>query len=295
MTFSPPSSDTPSSLAEGDTPATATATPDRSPRRVRHPLKFRVVEVRRVRHPTPHLVRVTFGGSDLDGFSSLGFDDHVKLFFPDPATGELVLPTLGPDGSPVFPHPRPLARDYTPLRYNAAARTLDIDFAVHDAGPATNWAVQARPGQRIGIGGPKGSFLIPTDFDGHLLVGDDTSLPAISRRLGELSDETRAIVVAEVDSEADRVALESEAQLKVVWVYRHGAPAGNPSGLLTVVRALQLPPGDVFAWVGAESATARALHTHLVQERGWNPKWIKASGYWRRGSAGAHDKVGSGD
>ena len=295
MTFSPSSAEPSFPAAEGEAPVAAAPAPDRTPRRVRHPLKFRVVEVRRVRHLTPHLVRVTFGGSDLDGFSSLGFDDHVKLFFPDAATGELVLPTLGPDGSPVFPHPRPLARDYTPLRYNAAARTLDIDFAVHDAGPATNWAVQAAPGQRIGIGGPKGSFLIPTDFDGHLLVGDDTALPAIGRRLHELANDTRALVVAEVDSEADRVALDSDAHLKVVWVYRHGAPAGNPSGLLAAVRALQLPPGEVFAWVGAESAVARALHTHLVQERGLNPKWVKASGYWRRGSAGTHDKVGTGD
>ncbi|MES2182975.1 MAG: siderophore-interacting protein [Pseudomonadota bacterium] len=266
-------------------------TPDRTPRRVRHPLQFRVVEVQRVRHVTPHLVRVTFGGSDLDGFASLGFDDHVKLVFPDPATGVLALPTLGPDGL-VFPGPRPLMRDYTPLRYNAAARALDIDFAVHDAGPATNWAVQAAPGQRIGIGGPKGSFILSTDFDGHLLIGDDTALPAIARRLRELPDSTRAFVIAEVEGEADQVAMESDAEARIVWVHRNGAPAGDSALLLAAVRALQLPPGDLHAWVAAESAVARALHGHLVQERGWNPKWVKAAGYWRRGSAGAHDKVG---
>jgi NADPH-dependent ferric siderophore reductase len=278
-------------MTTATTEADNLATPDRSPRRVRHELRFRVVEVRRVRHVTPHLVRVTLGGSDLDGFVSHGFDDHVKLVFPDPATGELSAPTPSPDGL-VFANPRPLMRDYTPLRYNAAARSLDIDFAVHDAGPATDWAVKARVGDRLGMGGPKGSFIVPTDFDAHLLIGDDTALPAIARRLRELPDDAQALVIAEVDSEDDQVALESEAQVMVVWVHRRGVTAGDAGLLMAAVGALKLPPGDIHAWVAAESAVAKALYAHLVKKRMLNPKWVKASGYWRQGSAGTHDKIG---
>ena len=140
------------------------------------------------------MVRITLAG-DLEGFTSLGFDDHVKLFFPDG--------TKNADGTPNM-----LGRDFTPRRYDPAANTLEIDFAIHDAGPATRWAAQAKPGDALALGGPRGSFIIPTTFDWHLLIGDETALPAISRRLAELPAGTRAVVLVEVDGAGrrDRVA-----------------------------------------------------------------------------------------
>ena len=41
--------------------------PDRTPHRVRHPLRFRALQVRTVQRITPHLVRVTLGGDALEG------------------------------------------------------------------------------------------------------------------------------------------------------------------------------------------------------------------------------------
>ena len=104
--------------------------------RVRHALRMRRLQVSRVRQLTPHMVRVTLVGPDLDGFVSAAPDDHVKLFFPV-ADGALNLPTLGPEG-PVYPEGvEPSAsRDYTPRRYDAAAGELDIDFVLHGEGPA---------------------------------------------------------------------------------------------------------------------------------------------------------------
>ena len=160
----------------------------RTPRRVRHEPRRRRLKVERVDKIAAHMIRVTLGG-DLEGFTSLGFDDHIKLFFPDGPAGA--------DGEPPT-----ASRDYTPRRYDPAANTLDIEFVLHDAGPATRWAEQARAGSRSQIGGPRGSFIIPTNFDWHLLIGDDTALPAIARRLAELPAGTRAVVLAEVDGPA---------------------------------------------------------------------------------------------
>jgi NADPH-dependent ferric siderophore reductase len=75
-------------------PAAATQ-PDRTPKRVRHTLRFRALEVIKTERITPHLLRLTVGGDELADFVSPGFDDHVKLFFPD-ANGVLSLPTAGP-------------------------------------------------------------------------------------------------------------------------------------------------------------------------------------------------------
>ena len=266
----------------------ATDPPDFMAQRVRHPLRFRTLDVRDVRRITPHLVRVTLGGDDLEGFASPGFDDHVKLFFPDPVTGVLVLPTIGPDG-PIWPEgAKPVMRDYTPRRFDAAARTLEIDFALHLAGPATLWAEQASPGQRLGVGGPKGSLMVPTGFDWHLLMGDDTALPAISRRLAELPAGARAEILLEVDGPGDHIAFESAAEIEVVWVHRDSAVAGSLP-LLDALRRMRMPTGFFHAWIGCESAQAKALRAYLVTECLASPKWIRASGYWRKGSAATHD------
>jgi len=99
--------------------------PDLAPYRVRHNLKFRMLQVLRVQTLTPHLIRVTFTGDDLDDFESASFDDHIKVFFPAPGTDQLSLPTSGPDGL-IFPGgERPVMRDFTPRRFDRAAREFD--------------------------------------------------------------------------------------------------------------------------------------------------------------------------
>jgi NADPH-dependent ferric siderophore reductase len=249
---------------------TTTTTP-RAARRVRHELRFRLLEVLRVARPSPHLRRVTLGGAALAGFASLGFDDHVKLFFPAPGAAEPVLPTAGPNG-PVYPEgERPAARDYTPRRFTATE--LEIDFVLHGEGPAATWAAQAAPGQRIGVGGPRGSFILPEDYDWYLMVGDETALPAIARRLAELQP------------------LPSAAAVSVTWLHRDGAAPGQPDALAAALRALPLPPGEGHAWVAAESAVARALRAVLVEGRGLDKGAVKAAGYWKHGAPGSHEPV----
>lgn len=253
--------------------------------RVRHPLRFRLLEVSRVDRVSPHMQRVTLKGDALDGFVSAGFDDHVKVFFPDPLTGEIVPPALG-DNGPVWPEgQRPVMRDYTPRQFDPVNQTLQIDFALHlPGGPATQWAEQARVGQRLGIGGPKGSFIVPTGFDWHLLVGDDTGLPAISRRLAELPAGARAEVLIEVESHADHIPLPSLANVHVVWVHRRESQT-----LLNALGRMRMLGGTFFSWVACESAQAKALHAFLIGECGANPKWVRASGYWREGSTASHE------
>jgi NADPH-dependent ferric siderophore reductase len=264
---------------------------DRLPQRLRHETRLRRLTVLATERLTPHMLRVTLGGEDLRGFASPGFGDHVKLFFPLPGQDASVLPVQGPDGI-LFPGPdRPAARDYTPRRHDAAANTLQIDFALHEAGPATAWAQQVALGQTLLMGGPRGSLMLPLAFDWHLLVGDDTALPAIARRLEELPPGHHAVVIAEVDGKEDEIAFRSAAEVTVRWVHRHPAPAGDAAALLAALEDTPFPPGEFQAWVACESGVARALRQALVERKGANPRWLRAAGYWQRGAAGVHETL----
>lgn len=232
---------------------------------------------------SPHMLRLTLTG-DLSGFQSLGFDDHVKLFFPDPVTG-----SYEPhDGA------KPLARDYTPRRFDVASGILVLDFALHgvaegQAGPATTWANHAVIGDRLVIGGPRGSSVLPVDFGLHLLIGDDTALPAIGRRLDELRAGARALVLVEVGSPEDCLILTSKADVTTHWLFRDPAHGGRD--LLSAVVGLRLPDRDVLAWVAGEAQQTRLIRDELLVRHGLDPQWVKASGYWQRGEAGTHTRI----
>ena len=148
------------------TPATADLADPLAVQRVRHALKGRHVQVVRRTQVSPGFVRLTLAGPDLADFVSAGFDDHVKLILPAPGQERASLPQLV-DGRPQFTGPRPVLRDYTPAHSDAAQGSLDIEVALHDAGPASDWAAAVQVGQWAGIAGPRGSLVIPVGFDWH--------------------------------------------------------------------------------------------------------------------------------
>lgn len=266
------------------------STADRMPKRHRHTVRLRHLTVLRVEKLSRSMVRVTLGGPELEGFVSLGFDDHVKMFFTAAGESAPHLPTVGPDGLEMPENgPRPIARDYTPRRYDAAKGELQIDFALHERGPASDWARNAAPGQSAWVAGPRGSFEVPFTFDWHLLMADETGLPALARRLEELPAGTRALALIEVDGKADEIALKTVGDVEIIWAHRNGSAAGEAQVLVDTLKNKSLPDGGFAAWVGCESQIAKQLRRVLVDERGANPKWVRASGYWRRGATGVHD------
>jgi NADPH-dependent ferric siderophore reductase len=166
-------------------------------------------------------------------------------------------------------------RDYTPRRYDAASGELDIDFVLHGDGPAATWAAQAEVGQFLHIAGPRGSMIVPDMFDSYLLIGDETALPAIARRLEELAANRRALVVVEIEDDAERQTFVSKAQVEVIWVVR------GQQDVLDVTRQLKLPEGSLYAWVATESSLSRKVRRVLLDEFKLDEAAVKAAGYWR--------------
>lgn len=250
--------------------------------RVRHEVRMRRTTVSHVETIAPKMRRITVTSDELRGFTSLGFDDHVKLIFPG-ADGEL---NFAPPGSEAASER--VMRDFTPRRFDAAAGELVIDFVIHDEGPATRWAADAKVGSILGVGGPRGSSIISTEGIGlHLLIGDETALPAIARRLEELPASTNAMVVVEVEPGL-QLPLSSRANLQVVWVPRTDPDALIGECLLGALDDLPIMKEGCFAWAATETQAARAIRRYLIEGRGFDKRWVKAAGYWQRGAVGSH-------
>ena len=242
--------------------------------RVRHELRRRRLTVLRVERIAPILTRVVLGGAELEGFTSLGFDDHVKLVFPARDGGE------------------PTMRDFTPRRYDAAKGELVIDFFVHESGPAAEWSREVKAGDALTVAGPKGSAVIaPEGIGTHVLIGDETAVPALARRLEELPDGASVVVFVESDTASPWLELPRAEQANVHWIARESRGEAPATALMDALRRFGELPPRAFFWIAAESRTARALRKHLREERGIDLAWIKASGYWQRGAVGAHESI----
>jgi len=160
---------------------------------------------------------------------------------------------------------------------------------VHGNGPAITWAREAIPGTKIGIGGPRASFVLRGEFDWYLLVGDETALPAIGRQIENLSEDRTVIALIEIEDKAERQNFSTNSNVKVHWLERDGIAVGISGLLFNAVSQLTLPEGDGYIFVAGEAQVSKAIRNYIISERGHNPDWIKAAGYWHLGEADFYD------
>jgi NADPH-dependent ferric siderophore reductase len=233
---------------------------------------------------TPSLRRVWFESDDLSAFRDSGFTDrYVKLVFlkegvdyPEPLDVRALRGVLPPEDMPSI-------RTYTALFPDIEAGTLAIDFVIHgDEGIAGPWAASAASGDRLMVNGPGGAYRPEPSADWHLLVGDESALPAITAALEALPDDAVVRVLALVDSPVHEVDLPLPPQSEITWVHRDGASENGP--LEAAVRGMDWLPGRVHAFVHGEAQeTMHGIRPYLLKERGLPRNDVSISGYWRRG------------
>ncbi|MBW4702669.1 siderophore-interacting protein [Micromonospora sp. RL09-050-HVF-A] len=237
----------------------------------------------RVGRPTPHLVRLVLGGEELVGLPVGEFTDHyVKLVFP-PEGVDLPRPLDLTAIKRELPREQwPRLRAYTVRAWDAAAGELTIDVVHHgDEGLAGPWAARLRPGDEVLFTGPGGAYAPDPTADWHLLVGDESALPAIGAALERLPEGAPAVVLVEIADPADEQSLPSPGAVALTWLHRAGRPVGE--ALVAAVRELEFPPGRVHAFVHGEATFVKELRRLLRVERSVPREALSISGYWRRG------------
>ncbi|WP_434589804.1 siderophore-interacting protein [Streptomyces sp. A5-4] len=261
------------------------------------PFRLFGLTVLRTRRPSPSLVRVVFGGDELEDFASGDRDQSLSLFLPHPGQDEPVLPSFDdenwfasyralPEGV------RAVMRSYTARQQRRTAvgtAEVDIDFALHeDGGPACRWATDTEPGDRVMVLGPAVEdntgvrFRPPRDTDWVLIRADETALPAAAAALKWLPAGAKAKVWIEVQHTEDRLELATDADADITWlVWDEAAPSALEA--IGAVPAAGLPAGTPYAWIAGEASSVRALRRYLVRERAFDRKRVTFVGYWRRG------------
>jgi NADPH-dependent ferric siderophore reductase len=225
---------------------------------------------------TPALIRVVLGGPGLAEFAMpTDTDAYVNV----------AIPPAGAPYGPVFDpavvrdeYPRelqPARRRYTVRRWQDDR--LSLDFVVHgDSGVAGPWAAQAQPGDVLVFTGPGSGYRPSASADWHLLVGDESALPAIAATLEVLPAGARAVVRLLCDGPDCELSLASAADVDLRWLHR------GTDDLVESVRGLDLPAGQGHAFVHGEADEIRALRRHLLTDRGLTRADMSCSPYWRR-------------
>jgi NADPH-dependent ferric siderophore reductase len=128
---------------------------------------------------------------------------------------------------------------------------------------------------------PNGGYRPDPAADWHLLVGDESALPAIAASLEAVPTDALAVVRLVCDGPDHELALASSGRLDVAWLHRSGAPE-DADLLPTAIRDLPFPRGRVHAFVHGEAAEIRDIRRYLLLDRGLTRADMSCSPYWRR-------------
>lgn len=202
------------------------------------------------------LVRFTFTGSEVSQMATYAPDQRVKLFFSEGGGSLDSLFEIAkldeydwysayralPDAE------RPSARTYTIRALRQEQAEVDVEFVLHgDNGPASRWAMHARPGDRLAMTAPMASaegpklgyeWKPPQGVRRILIIADETALPAAAGILETLDDlplKPRVEALFEVPHSDDVQPLPQAAKLR--WLARDAEPNCQHGELL--LRALR--------------------------------------------------------
>ena len=215
------------------------------------------VEVRQVRQIGANFQRITFGGPCLADFGVQGrqTDDlRIKVVLPSRTADGTALPLPDFDCSrsgwyqewlQQDPALRGAMRTYTvrSARCSGPEPEIDVDFVLHFddsgvGGPASSWAAEAKPGDRVCIIGPNAANCTTAEAYGGiewrpglarhvLLAGDETAVPAITAILEALPADVTGYALLEVPDAADIQPVHTASSVGVRWLPREGRPHGT--------------------------------------------------------------------
>lgn len=254
-----------------------------SDRPARPPRPQHVLSVVSRERLSPHLVRIRARGADLASFRESPYTDaYVKITFAKPELGLEPPYDLAALRETLAPADLPVTRTYTVRAVDGDE--LTIDFVVHgDEGLAGPWAARAEPGERLVVSSPGGGYAPDPTADWHLLVGDESALPAIGAALEALAPDAVGAAFLEVQGPDEQLTLRAPEGIAITWVHRGDAPAGATPALAEAVAQWHPLPGRGQVFAHGEREAMKALRDIVFGRWGLERTQVSLSGYWAYG------------
>lgn len=247
----------------------------------RAPPPFRRVSVVTVEAINPRLMRITFGGPELDGLIVTEPGSSIRLLIPTIAANELVIPTWRGNEF-LLPHDvKPAIRTFTPSMVGASSNQLVLDVVLHGRGAASEWAAGVHIGDPAAVSGPGRGYTVDHTASGYLIGGDESAIPAIRQLLRAVPPSIPTRVLIEVTALDARIDLPHSENTTIAWLtLAPHAPPGN--ALADALIAAQVAAAD-RVWVAGEAAAVQRVRKHLFTEVGFPRGNATIRGYWKQG------------
>jgi NADPH-dependent ferric siderophore reductase len=217
---------------------------------------------------TPRTRRITFEG--LITVDTRNPASYLSLYFSDPEAEWSERDSAG----------EPSKRTYTPRYIRPECDSITIDFVLHGAGRAAEWAQTAHAGDVIWASCITGGYQIPTELEHLVLVGDDTALPAIGTILEAIPTNTRTTVIIEIIDEDDERGPSDSVACDPIWLHRGTDVTDVGDQMLNLVRSIAVPP-TAHWWLAGEREAIRSVRDLLVTSRSVPRDHISVAAYWR--------------
>ena len=163
---------------------------------------------------------------------------------------------------------------------HGANRDAD-DVYIHQQGVASDWAAQAQVGDKLIVGGPRGSLVVPTDYAFQLYVCDETGLPAFARRQRDARAQALHLY-AFTDEATGRDYLADTADVTTNWLGSGQMQKAQFSQLITRLDQIAIPTEDYFIWLTGEGEFVKALSDYFTSQRGLDSDFVRAVAYWHQ-------------
>jgi len=237
----------------------------------------RLLKVSKAWYLTPNMIRVTFSGPELEGFPEGREGGNCKLMIPEP--GE----SVDSFSTRLLKGPAPQRRTYTVRHYRIESQELDIDFVAHgDKGPASRWAINAKPGDFLGFQGPSAPKVTHFNADFYLIAADPSAIPMAAVTLESMPQDAVGVAVFEVTSEEDRQIIDAPDGIAIHWLV-HPDPHSASLQQEDFIRSLDWPKGRVQTCIAGESGLIRRLRAFINKDMGLPRDDVYISGYWKIG------------
>lgn len=236
---------------------------------------------------TPHYLRVFLTGESVAEIAETTLGINNKIIIPSSGMLNFTMPQMNTETKEWMYEEnssRPIIRTYTHRGIDLEKNEIWIDFVVHgDEGPASKWAIDAKPGDFLGVMMKRGKKELYAAADHYVLVGDATAIPVIGAILEDLPASAKGIAILEVYNKNEEQLLKTKANIDFIWTHNPNPQHG--SKIAAILKQQQLPKTSRFAYVAAEFSTVKEIRNYLRKDQQWEREELYAYSYWKSGVA----------